>query len=226
MARPLLLGHRGCRLSRRTGAPAENTIAAFDLCLEAGCDGFEFDLRLTSDRRLIVCHDPNLRGKPVAQNSYQQLSPSADVSPCLEDVLARFTDTAFLDIELKVAGVEEAVVDALHSEAPSRGFVISSFLPEVLERLHTIDASLPLGYIFDRTGEAQHSRTLPVTHVMPQHKLLTGALVGEFHAEGKRVMAWTVNSSDEMKRLDDWGVDALVSDDPALLCRVFGGSNS
>ena len=51
--RPLLLGHRGARRV----AP-ENTFFAFDKALRAGCDGFEFDVRLSSDGRGVVCHDP------------------------------------------------------------------------------------------------------------------------------------------------------------------------
>ena len=48
---PLLLGHRGMR-----GSPEvkENTIEAFDLALQHGCHGFEFDVRLTGDRRAVI----------------------------------------------------------------------------------------------------------------------------------------------------------------------------
>ncbi len=43
--KPLLLGHRGAK----SYAP-ENTIEAFELALQHGCDGFEFDVRLTRGR--------------------------------------------------------------------------------------------------------------------------------------------------------------------------------
>ncbi len=60
-ARPLLLGHRGARR-----AAPENTLEAFDLALAHGCDGFEFDVRMTRDGRCVICHDPRLRGREIA----------------------------------------------------------------------------------------------------------------------------------------------------------------
>ena len=62
--RPLLLGHRGARATRHV---PENTLASFELCLEHGCDGFEFDIRRSSDgvredapdRVRQVCRSPN-----------------------------------------------------------------------------------------------------------------------------------------------------------------------
>ena len=67
---PLLLGHRGARLPNLP----ENTFAAFDFCLAAGCDGFEFDVRLTADSRLIVCHGSKLCSREVAQTTFEALS--------------------------------------------------------------------------------------------------------------------------------------------------------
>ena len=43
--RPLLLGHRGARSEKSI---PENTLASFDL-RSPGCDGFEFDVRLTAE---------------------------------------------------------------------------------------------------------------------------------------------------------------------------------
>src|SRR5450755_4596674 len=54
MNRPLLLGHRGARASRHL---PENTLASFELCLEQGCDGFEFDVHCSSDKQGVICHD-------------------------------------------------------------------------------------------------------------------------------------------------------------------------
>jgi glycerophosphoryl diester phosphodiesterase len=59
ITRPLLLGHRGARGIRSI---PENTIASFDRALADGCDGFEFDVRLTADGEAVICHDPVFRG--------------------------------------------------------------------------------------------------------------------------------------------------------------------
>src|SRR5580704_8609412 len=145
MTRPLLLGHRGARADKTF---PENTLPSFDLALAQGCDGFEFDVRLTADGQAVVCHDATTRGLEIAESSAQQLA-----LPLLRDVLTRYQSTAFLDIELKVPGLETIVADLLRQLAPARGFVVSSFLPEVLQTIHARDATLPLGLICETRAE-------------------------------------------------------------------------
>ena len=100
-------------------------LGAFDYAMAHGCDGFEFDVRYTRDRRSVLSHDPKLNRKEVAITDYAGLERRGGYNlACLEDVLTRFGGTAYLDIELKVTGNEEAVVAALRAEPPRRGFVV------------------------------------------------------------------------------------------------------
>jgi len=57
--RPLLLGHRGARAEKSI---PENTLASFDCALAQGCDGFEFDVRLSADGQPVICHDTRVHG--------------------------------------------------------------------------------------------------------------------------------------------------------------------
>jgi glycerophosphoryl diester phosphodiesterase len=229
IARPLLLGHRGVRSPRHFGlhsstpaVPSENTIDAFSYAVCSGCDGFEFDVRSTSDRHSVVCHDPKLNRKEVAVTKYSELlRQHGSRIACLEEVLARFGDTVYLDIEVKVSDYEEEIVRAVSASPPKRGFVISSFLPEVLLRLNELDATLPLGYIFEHATDTKRWPDLPVSVVIPHFKLVSEWLIGEVHARGMQLFAWTVNRRDLMLRLASWGVDGLISDDPRLLADTF-----
>ena len=225
----LLLGHRGARLPQ----VPENTIAAFDLALAAGCDGFEFDLRCARDGHLIVFHDAHVCGLEIAvaglgelqvrwqEREWRRFARKEDLRiPVLEEVLEKYSQ-AFLDIELKVPGMEECVRAALKENAPASSYVVSSFLPEVLLKMAELDSDIPLGLISDRSEDLQQWRELPVTYVFPQQKLVNPALIAELHSAGKKVIVWTVNRESDMRRLAEWEVDGLVSDDPGLLCRVL-----
>jgi len=136
--RPLLLGHRGARAEKTV---TENTLASFDLALALGCDGFEFDVRLSADGDAVICHDATIRDLRIAESSTQQLA-----LPSPREVLVRYQSTAFLDIELKVPGLETITADLLRKLAPRR-YVISSFLPEVLKVIRDLDVTIPLGLI-------------------------------------------------------------------------------
>ena len=212
--RPLLLGHRGARAVRSI---RENTLASFDRALADGCDGFEFDVRLTADGVPIVCHDAQFHHLEIAISSAEQFSGL----PCLEDVLARYVDRAFLDIELKVAGVEEITTMRLKTFPPSHGYVVSSFLPQVLHAVHAHDPSIPLGLICEKKQELLCWRQLPIEYVIPHWKLMNRELLREWKAAGKRILVWTVNEPDEMRRFRDWGVDGIISDNTKLLVQIL-----
>jgi glycerophosphoryl diester phosphodiesterase len=226
--KPLLLGHRGARplsrmkLSPRAGAiPPENTLAAFEYALAHGCDGFEFDVRVTRDERLVLCHDARLGGRNVAASLFANLRSGCDEAlPCLEDVLAAFGARAFLDIEVKVAGGEELIVNALRRSMPHR-YLLSSFLPDVLRRFHQLDPSLPLGYICDRAADVRAWQELPIQAFLPQLELVTQKLIREVHSSGVQIFTWTVNRKEDLRQLAACGIDGLISDDPDLLHRTF-----
>jgi glycerophosphoryl diester phosphodiesterase len=212
---PLLLGHRGARAVR----PArENTPASFDLAIEHGCDGFEFDVRLTACGRAVVCHNARVNGVAVAKAGCAQLK----AFPLLEDILARYATRAFLDIELKVTGLESQLLVALSEHPPQRGYVVSSFLPEVLSQLRLRSANVPLGIICDQKKQLDCWRQLPVEYVVPHRSIITKRLVEEVHKAGKMLLAWTVNDKPSMLRLADWKVDGIISDQTERLTQTFG----
>lgn len=215
LSSPLSLGHRGARFTKSI---PENTFASSDQALADGCDGFEFDVRLTADDQAVVVHDQQSRGVEVARATGQQLS----WLPLLQDVLARYRDSAFLDIELKVSGLEPLILNLLRKYAPSRGFVVSSFLPEVLRSVRSKSSSIPLGLICETKAQLSEWRQSAVEYVIPHHELASNDLVRELHEAGKKIIVWTVNDRARMRRFKKEGVDGIISDDTKLLGGIQG----
>jgi len=211
--RPLLLGHRGARAVRSI---PENTLESFDRALADGCDGFEFDVRLTEDEEAVVCHDAKVSGYEVSRTPAKQLSRL----PRLRDVLQRYRDS-FLDIELKVKGLERITLDLFLRHKPRRGFVVSSFQPGALKSVHALDATVPLGLICESTTQLRLWGELPVQYVIPHHALVDGELIRKIKGAGKKILVWTVNARADMERFADLGVEGIISDDTELLCRTL-----
>jgi glycerophosphoryl diester phosphodiesterase len=213
MSRPLLLGHRGARALKSI---PENTLASFDQALADGCDGFEFDVRLTADGEAVLCHDPKIAGYTIARSTAKQVSSL----PRLRDVLQRYGDS-FLDIELKVKGLERITLDLFLRHKPRRGFVVSSFVPGVLKSLAAEDSTIPLGLICEFKNQLRLWNELPVEYVIPRQDLTDPELVRKIKGAGKKVLVWTVNDTEDMRRFAEMGVDGIISDDTRLLCRTL-----
>lgn len=209
--------------------PKENTLPAFEYALAQGCDGFEFDVRYTYDRRSVLWHDPKVKRHEIAATQHATLMRHREhrhgPMTCLEDVLLDFGHRAFLDIEIKAAGNEQDVLEQLRAHPPARGYVVSSFLPEVLLRLHELEETLPLGYICQDAKEVDRWRSMPIQVFLPHYRLVSGELVAEVHSRGAQLMSWTVNRGRDLLQLAEWGVDGLISDDPELLARTFAATS-
>lgn len=215
MGRPLLLGHRGLR--SRVYHVRENTLAAFDLALHHGCDGFEFDVRLTADHSAVICHGPRFAAITIASAAAARLR----ILPLLEDVLKRYASRAFLDIELKVPGIESNLLDMISKFPPQQGYVVSSFLPDVLIDLRSRSQSVPLGIICETRKQLSIWRDLPIQYVIANQRLITPELLRDAHGKGKAVFAWTVNNKTSMVSLANSGVDGIVSDKTDLLVETL-----
>ncbi|HUO61629.1 MAG TPA: glycerophosphodiester phosphodiesterase [Candidatus Acidoferrales bacterium] len=226
----LLLAHRGARKF----AP-ENTFTAFEICLQQGCDGFEFDVRQTADAKPIIWHDPRIARKLIQSATFQDIVEAharprrfvpkkhkGAVLCCLNELLETYASRAFLDIEIKTAGFEQQVVYLLRSlRTPPRGLVVSSFLPTVLTRLHRLAPELPLGYIANRRGKLAMWKRLPIEYIKPHWRLATKRAIRNYHQAGKKVIVWTVNTANGMRRYAEYGADGIISDNTELMCRLF-----
>lgn len=214
MNHPLLLGHRG---ARAVWSIRENTIESFDRALEHGCDGFEFDVRRTSDAQAVIWHDPESSGMYIEEAEARQLPRLERLSAVLE----RYHQRAFLDIELKVPGLEELTVELLRRYPPKKGAVVSSFLASVIAKIHALDPTVSLGLICETKAELSHWRHLPLGYVIAHHELLTNSLALEVQSAGKKIFVWTVNGKRDMERFAELGVDGIISDKTDLLCQTL-----
>jgi glycerophosphoryl diester phosphodiesterase len=211
--RPLLLGHRG---TRAVQSIPENTLASFDRALADGCDGFEFDVRLTVDLEAVISHDAKVGRDKIERATAKEVSQL----PRLRDVLQRYRDS-FLDIELKVKGLERTIVDLFLRLKPRKGCVVSSFLPGALKSLHAEDATVPLGLICETKTQLRLWNELPIHYVIPHHELVDAELIRKVKGAGKKVMVWTVNDAIAMQQFAEWGVDGIISDDTKLLVQTL-----
>ncbi len=55
----------------------------------------------------------------------------------------------------------------------------------------------------------------------PNHETLDQALVAQFHDQGMTTAVWTVDDEGDMRRLAQWGVDAVITNKPDVCLQVL-----
>ena len=223
-SRPLLIAHRGAAAE----AP-ENTLAAFARALALGADGLELDVRVTRDGVPVVFHDPTLarltgRRRAIAALALSDLRTvriRGEPVPTLAKALALVRGRAVVQIEIKAAAALVAVVRVVQRARASRHVILASFEAAVVAGARALAPGIPR-MLISRGGTAENLGAklagLAAAGVSLDHRAIASpAFVAALQRRHYRVWCWTVNHPRLMLRLAAWGVDAILSDDPALL---------
>lgn len=224
-----IVAHRG---SVRT-AP-ENTMAAMRIAVEEMTDCIEVDVQMTKDGIVVLGNDANLRrvagvNRTIRSLTFEELQ-KLDVGswflpefggeriPTLGSVLEFCRDHGVkLHIEIKRTGKDQElpvrVAELIREfEMESRCMVTSTSIGHLM-RVKETEPKLRTGYIVS----AAYGDTFPgqqVDFISIRHSFVTKELVESIHKQGKHVYAWTVNLPGEIRRLQNIGVDGIMTDRP------------
>ena len=247
-----LIGHKGADAIR-----PGNTLESFAAAVEAGVDMIELDvLRPRADferaedwrsapagpvanpgGRLLVAHDwgDAKRRDPI------ELDAALDAfgKPPLDRVQ--------IDVDLKIAGREDEVVEALRGRGLVERSSISTQEVGSLLEFHRLAPELRTGWTVPRTTRDWNSkiwakplvlgalvalrRRLPaavrrrapglgVESVWAYHLVITRRLVAACHDLGLELNAWTVDELPRMRELAELGVDGICTNDPRLFAEL------
>lgn len=222
MTLPEIVAHRGASRER-----PENTLAAFERAVALGADGAELDVHRTADGVIVVHHDPAIEGAgPITALTAERVAAlrvRGEPIPTLAEVFAAVGDRLRIYVELKGADTVPGVLALLRARrsdgAPGGDrTAVHCFDHRLVAQAERLDPGVPRGvlevsYPVDPTGAA---RAVQARDLWRHRDFVDAALVQAAHAEGRRVVAWTVNDAEMMRRFADWGVDAICTDDVAL----------
>jgi glycerophosphoryl diester phosphodiesterase len=200
----------------------ENTLPSFALALDAGADGLELDVHATRDGVVVIHHDPILRdGSAITALTFSELRDEHEAAPgvpvpTLGELCDLVQDRAELCVEIKGAGIEQLVLDALSDYAGP--VAIHSFDHALIQRLRALSSDVRLGILFEDsvTEVLSQMQMTGASDVWPHWRLVSPELVAAVHAMGGRVIPWTVNDATLAQTLAGVGVDALCGDDVRL----------
>lgn len=125
-----IVGHRGA-----SSLALENTIASIKAGKKAGIDAVEFDVRVSADGKLVVCHDGSLSrtygvDKKISELKLTELSkiksPEGHQLPTLAEALKAAGNTPVI-IEGKASGWSKPLATALRNDPNRDKYIVISF---------------------------------------------------------------------------------------------------
>ena len=240
--RPLVLAHRGASAH----AP-ENTLAAFELALTQGAHGVELDAKLSADGEVVVFHDATVERTTNGHGQVSQLSLAAlreldagsffsdefrgEKIPTLTEVFETLGDRAFVNVELTNYttprdGLADKVCELVQRFGLQGSVLFSSFLPSNLKRTRKLLPDTPRGLLAlgGWLGWWALSFGFNFGNYQALHPGLsdtTARQIARVHRLKRRIIVWTVNNGGDMRRLFNWNVDGIITDDPKLAVGIL-----
>lgn len=235
---PKIFGHRGSSAS----AP-ENSLEAFSQARADGADGVELDVRLCGTGELFVFHDRDLRRLGGRDIAFDQL-PNSEVRslkltsgvgiPTLTEVFEACGDDMFVNVEIKTDHLWRPALHRLIREVsetlgqirnPER-VILSSFNPLAVAAATLAMPTIARGLLFESDGPmwARGQPLIPLMQlqaVHPQNHLCTSDKVARWKARGLSVNVWTVDDPLRQRELAAWGVDGIITNNPASARKVL-----
>ena len=219
-----VIGHRGA-----ASLAPENSAAAIEAAIACGAEGVEIDVRRSSDGVLVLSHDNDVvrfggTGR-VDENRFALLESFGVIR--LDRAFESVPAEKLLVLEVKghpwEAGYDpaEPVANALAetlNAAGSRRVVVSSFNPLALkvvrERAPGVRTAVLTSVAFDLASNLAAAVDGGHDECHVPADLLEEDFVARAHAEGRRVVAWTVDDPDRLRTFATWDVDGVICDDP------------
>jgi glycerophosphoryl diester phosphodiesterase len=234
---PLAFAHRG-----GAGEAPENSWAAFEHAVSLGYRYVETDVRTTADGVAVALHDPSLdrvadrpgalRKMSWAQVRACKLGDGREL-PLLEELLGAWPQLRW-NIDVKRREAIGPVVEAIRRTGAVDRVLVASFAGSRAARARSaLGPALATGagrWTVASLLAAKVVRFWPVSsgavaaQVPPRDgviKIVDPAFVRVCHRAGLAVHVWTINTSAEMDRLLDLGVDGIMTDRPSILKEVL-----
>jgi glycerophosphoryl diester phosphodiesterase len=235
-----LVGHKGA-----DSIVSGNTIESFRVAVEAGVDTIEMDVLWLPDAHL----PPEQRHPLVIAHDWEDAERRTPLklTEALDAFLEPPLDRVEIDLDIKLPGREEEVVEALGERGLVERAMISTMELHTLGRILELQPALRRGWTYPKVTKDWNSKRwakgpvlaamVAMRHHLPglaaqklpqfgveamwvYHPLVTPRLARICKLARTELIAWTVDDLPRMQKLVAMGVDGLCSNDPRLFQRL------
>ena len=225
-----VIAHRGA--FKKNNFP-ENSIASLREAIRLGCTGSEFDVRMTADSVLVICHDPVHGGLAIETSTYQDLKKiplkNGEELPTLKQYLLagkknNATTRLVLEIKPSPSGKErgqliaERVVEMVRQCGVEKITEYISFDFAILKRVQSLQPSALTHYLngekapdeIKKEGISGIDYNISVFRKNPDW-------IKQAKALGLILNVWTVNDPDQLEWCINQSFDFITTNEPEYL---------
>ncbi|MBD7938257.1 glycerophosphodiester phosphodiesterase [Cytobacillus sp. Sa5YUA1] len=229
----MIFAHRGL-----SGRFPENTMLAFEAARKAGVHGIELDVQLSKDGELVIIHDEKInrttdgtgfirdfKYKDIVQfdaGSWFDTEFNHARIPHLEEVFQWAKEDhneLVINVELKndvfrYDGMEEKVLTLIEQYGLRERIILSSFNPESVKRIRTLDSEINTGYLI----LGIHANAIKVAQnigadAIHCQKEFAQSIYGIQAIENKiPLRTYTINRWSDAQSLLNQGVEVVMTD--------------
>lgn len=157
-----IIAHRGF-----SSEYPENTLLAFQKAIDAGADGIETDLRLSSDDKVVIFHDNNLKriakvDKTIGSLTLEEIKEldvgSGETIPTLDETLELIDAKVTLILEIKYNPSTYKTICQKVSQSIGNKLSwveVSCFNDTVLEYMYELNPQIKLHKLIEKAEELQ-----------------------------------------------------------------------
>ena len=211
---------------------------------------FDLDLQFAKDHTVVVFHDETLERTTdgsgrISDHTISELSAldagfhfedesgkatyrDQDVRiPTLETVLDRFRESRFiLDIRTADPTHISSVIGVVERHEASDHVVIVSEIDRILEACRAVHPEWCYGAPTNEVrmvlsgSQPPGSSIFMIPETLGGMQILTKTVLELLQAAGKKVWIWTIDESDDLRRLREMGVDGVFTNCPKQLSNI------
>lgn len=207
------------------GVEPENTVRSFVRAEREGLDGIELDLHLSKDGALVVMHDATVDRTTDGTGAIGDLTLDelrtldagrGERVPVFEEVLAAISDKLPVQAEIKDAKAARVLAEVLRERKLLDRVSVLSFHDDALREIHELLPDARTVLVAGRTGKdlVPRARAVGARLVSLELGKLCLDTVEDCRGAGIEVMAWTVNTPQELALARALGLVGAVTDLP------------
>jgi glycerophosphoryl diester phosphodiesterase len=224
-----VVAHRG---AWKHTAGSQNSLTSLKEAIRLGCEGTEFDVWMTADKRVALSHDPEIGGKKLEESTLADLQTvslkNGDRVPTLEEYLETGMTQPHTRLVLEIkpsrvskergqelAAASVAIVQRLKAQA---WIYYISFDYDILKKVLELDPAAKVAYLNgDRTPEELKKDGMWGLDYNFNLYNKDKQLLSKARKQGITTNIWTVNTPELMEELLQAGIDFITTDEPEML---------